>query len=49
MPIVEACRNKNLTQAHWEAINDLIPNGKIDVEDETFTLQSLIDLDVNQY
>lgn len=49
MPIVEACRNKNLTQAHWDAINDLIPNGKIDVDDETFTLQSLIDLDVNQY
>ncbi len=49
MPIVEACRNKNLTQEHWEAINDLIPNGKIDIEDENFTLQSLIDLDVNQY
>lgn len=49
MPIVEACRNKNLTLAHWEAINDLIPNGKIDVDDESFTLQSLIDLDVNQY
>jgi flagellar biosynthesis GTPase FlhF len=49
MPIVEACRNKNLTIEHWEAINDLIPNGKIDIEDENFTLQSLIDLDVNQY
>ena len=49
MPIVEACRNKNLTQDHWDSINDLIPNGKIDTEDETFTLQSLIDLDVNQY
>jgi len=38
MPIVEACRNKNLTQEHWDAINDLIPNGKIDIEDENFTL-----------
>jgi len=47
MPIVEACRNKNLTAEHWEAINDLIPNGKIDIDDENFTLQSLIDLDVN--
>lgn len=38
MPIVEACRNKNLTSEHWDAINDLIPNGKIDIEDENFTL-----------
>lgn len=49
MPIVAACRNKDLQQEHWDCINDLIPNGKIDVEDETFTLQSLIDLEVNQY
>ena len=49
MPIVAACRNKDLQDEHWNCINDLIPNGKIDVEDETFTLQSLIDLDVNQY
>jgi dynein heavy chain len=27
----------------------LIPSGKIDIDDEGFTLQSLIDLDVNQY
>ena len=49
MPIVEACRNKNLEPSHWEAINDLIPNGSIDIEQEGFTLQSLIDLDVNQF
>ena len=49
MPIVEACRNRNLTDDHWEAINDLIPNGKIDVTDESFTLESLILLDVNEY
>ena len=49
MPIVEACRNKNLTVAHWESINELIPNGKIDIDEEGFTLQSLIDLEVNQY
>jgi len=49
MSIVQACRNINLTPEHWEAINDLIPNGKIDVDREDFTLLSLIELDVNEY
>ena len=49
MPIVEACRNKNLTADHWTAINDMIPNGSIAIDDENFTLMSLIDLDVNQF
>lgn len=49
MPIVQACRNENLSEEHWDAINSLIPNGKIEPQDENFTLQSLIDLDVNQY
>ena len=49
MPIVEACRNKNLNEDHWTAINDLIPNGEINIEQEGFTLQHLIDLDVNQF
>ena len=31
MPIVEACRNKKLKDDHWDAINDLIPNGQIDI------------------
>ena len=30
--IVESCRNKNLTIEHWEAINHLIPNEKIEIE-----------------
>ena len=38
-----------MTDDHWEAINDLIPNGKIDITDESFTLESLILLDVNEY
>lgn len=50
MPIVEACRNKNLKPEHWENINDLIEgDGKIDIEQEGFTLQSLIDLNVNEH
>ena len=49
MPIVEACRNKALLPEHWEAINDLIPNGKIDIDREDFTLSSLIELDVTDY
>lgn len=49
MPIVEACRNKNLTEEHWDAINDLIPNGSIDINAEGFTLRTLIDLDVIPY
>jgi len=49
MPIVEACRAPELTADHWEAINDMIPNGKIDIEREDFTLLSLIELEVNEY
>ena len=49
MPIVKALRNPVLDQSHMESINALIENGKIDVEQEGFTLQSLIDLNVVQY
>jgi len=49
MPIVEACRAPELLPEHWEAINDLIPNGKIDIDREDFTLLSLIELEVNEY
>ena len=49
MPIVKACRAEELLPEHWEAINDLIPNGKIDIEREDFTLLSLIELEVNEY
>jgi dynein heavy chain len=49
MPIVKACRAEELLSEHWDAINDLIPNGKIDIEREDFTLLSLIELEVNEY
>ena len=49
MPIVKACRAEELLPEHWDAINDLIPNGKIDIEREDFTLLSLIELEVNEY
>lgn len=48
MPIVSALRNANLTEQHWADINNLI-DGEIKVDEEGFTLQSLIDLDVVQY
>ena len=48
MPIVTALRAPELTEAHWNDINNLI-DGTINVEEEGFTLQSLINLDVVQY
>ena len=48
MPIVSALRNKNLQANHWIDINNLI-EGEINLDEEDFTLQSLIDLDVVQY
>lgn len=48
MPIVSALRNEHLTEQHWADINNLI-DGEIKVDEEGFTLQSLIDLDVVQY
>lgn len=48
MPIVTALRAPELTESHWNDINNLI-DGTINVEEEGFTLQSLINLDVVQY
>lgn len=48
MPIVTALRNDKLTTEHWAEIKALI-NQDFDVNDEDFTLQSLIALNVNQY
>ena len=49
MPIVKALRNPQLKPEHWDAINGLLENGKIDIEEGGFTLQSLIDLNVVQH
>lgn len=46
MPIVTALRNPYLLDKHWEDINELI-DGELNIrEDEAFTLQNLIELDV---
>jgi len=48
MPIVKALRNEKLQPEHWTQIKALIQKD-FNIEEETFTLKSLIDLDVNQF
>lgn len=43
MPVVIALRNDNLKAEHWREIKDLI-GYDFDIEDEYFTLESLIKL-----
>lgn len=43
-----ALRNENLKEHHWKEIKDLI-QADFDIQDPQFTLQSLIDLNVNQF
>lgn len=45
MPIVTAFRNDKLLENHWAEIKALI-NKDFDMDNEDFTLKSLIDLDV---
>ena len=43
MPVVTSLRNENLKADHWKEIKDLIGQD-FDIDDESFTLQSLIKL-----
>jgi len=43
MPVVTALRNDNLKFEHWKEIKELIGQD-FDIEDENFTLESLIKL-----
>ena len=43
MPVVIALRNDNLKPEHWKEIKGLI-GYEFDIEDQTFTLESLIKL-----
>lgn len=45
MPIVNALRNQHLNPDHWDEIRQIVGQN-LDVNNEEFTLQSLIDLDV---
>lgn len=45
IPVVTALRNPALTQAHWRQIKEMI-GYDFDISEPDFTLQSLIDLDV---
>jgi dynein heavy chain len=47
MPVVSYLRNENLQDRHWEKINEVLKM-TIDTQNDEFTLQSLIDLDVKQ-
>ena len=49
MPIVIALRNDKLTEVHWNKIRDKINKGDFDISSDDFTLQSLIDLHVNEF
>lgn len=48
MPIVVALRNKNLMAQHWQKIKVLIDKD-FDINNEEFTLQALIALDINEF
>jgi dynein heavy chain, axonemal len=48
MPIVTALRNPDLMEMHWNDIREMIGHN-LDVNEEGFTLQSLLDLNVVQY
>ena len=48
VPIVKALRNDALTDTHWGEIKTLLQQD-FDLEDEEFTLQSLIDMNAMQY
>lgn len=48
MPIVVALRNPDLKDNHWQDIREMIGQ-ELDVTEEGFTLQSLIDLNVVQF
>lgn len=49
IPVVVAMRNPALTQVHWSQIKDDVIGQDFDIYDDEFTLQSLIDLDVQQH
>ena len=49
MPIVEAMRNDNLKETHWNQIKELIKNPDLDVNAEGFTLNSLLEMNVVQF
>lgn len=48
MPIVTALRNDMLGEDHWKQIKGLIKKD-FDINHEDFTLEGLIELDVNQF
>jgi dynein heavy chain len=48
MPIVMALRNPDLKEHHWDEINEMIGQ-TLNVDEEGFTLQSLIDMNVVQF
>ena len=48
MPVVISLRNENLKLEHWKEIKELI-GYDFDIEDENFTLESLIKLNAQQF
>lgn len=48
MPIVTALRNEKLAEVHWAQIKNLIKK-EFDINQDDFTLKSLIDLDIIQF
>jgi hypothetical protein len=48
MPIVMALRNPDLNDSHWADIRELIGTD-LNIYEESFTLQSLLDMNVVQF
>ena len=48
VPIIRALRNEFLKKTHWKVIKELL-NAEFEVNDENFTLQSLLELNAAKY
>lgn len=49
IPVVTALRNPCLTENHWKQLKSEIIGRTFDIEDPTFTLKSLLDLNVQAH
>lgn len=49
MPIVSALRNQNLKEDHWKEIREIINKPSFNVEEEGYTLEKLLEENVNPF
>jgi len=49
MPIVSALRNQNLKEDHWKEIREIINKPSFNVEEDGYTLEKLLEENVNPF